>query len=410
MRQRRPANIWSLCSARNRAPDAHTGGPIHIHYIHDGPIPSLAANAVQVTKMCAAFQANGASVTLTVPAGRVATNDEVKAEYQLSSDLVVRRLRNIPMPGSKLIFGGMAVVGRWSSDAIVFTRSVSVSRMSTLFGMPTVLELHGPISMLRDNRPARLRRVASRPSFRLVVVISERLKQDYEATFPELRNRILVAPDGADPVNGHPVDAVPLTGSFRVGYLGHLYPGKGMELIERLAPLRPQMTFHIVGGRPTDLSRWRERTIAIPNIIYHGHVPHAETRRYLASMDVVLAPYQRVVLGSGGGGGAANLADWMSPLKIFEYMAEGKAILSSDLPVLREVLVDRGNALLRGPEDIAGWADGLSTLETDARLRARIGAQGKRDLLERYTWNQRARAIMDAVTGKTSQAGLRRCS
>jgi hypothetical protein len=52
----------------------------------------------------------------------------------------------------------------------------------------------------------------------------------------------------------------------------------------------------------------------------------------------------------------------------------------------------------------------LSTLETDARLRARIGAQGKRDLLERYTWNQRARAIMDAVTGKTSQAGLRRCS
>jgi glycosyltransferase involved in cell wall biosynthesis len=400
-------SIWSLCFARDCAPDARREAHIHIHYIHDGPIPSLAANAVQVAKMCAAFQANGTSVTLTVPAGRVATDDELKAEYRLTSDLTVRRLRSVPMPGSKLIFGALAVVGQWSSDSIVFTRSVSVSRMSTLLGVPTILELHGPISMLRDVMPGRLRRVASRPSFRLVVVISERLKQDYEAGFPELRDRILVAPDGADPVNGHPADAVPLAGSFRVGYLGHLYPGKGMELIEQLAPIRPRMTFHIVGGRPADVSRWRERTRAVPNIVYHGHVPHAETRRYLASMDVVLAPYQRVVVGSGGG---ANLADWMSPLKIFEYMAEGKAILSSDLPVLREVLVDRSNALLRGPEDVAGWADGLSALETDARLRARIGAQGRNDLLERYTWNQRARAILAAVSGDSSQAGLRRCS
>jgi glycosyltransferase involved in cell wall biosynthesis len=358
--------------------------------------------------MCAAFQANGASVTLTVPAGRVPTDDDVTTRYRLSSDLVVRRLPNVPLPGSKLIFAGMAIVGQWSREAIVFTRSVSIGSMATLLGVPTVLELHAPISTLRDVMRERLRRVANRASFRFIVVISERLKEDYEACFPELRDRIMVAPDGADPVNGHPANVVPLTGSFKVGYLGHLYPGKGMELIELLAPLRPQMTFHIVGGRSTELSQWRERTRAIPNIIYHGHVPHAETRRYLASMDVVLAPYQRVVHGSGGG--AMNLADWMSPLKIFEYMAEGKAILSSDLPVLREVLADGRNALLRGPEDVAGWVEGLSTLEADPRLRARIGAQGKHDLLERYTWNQRARTILTAVSGESSQAGLRRCS
>lgn len=358
--------------------------------------------------MCAAFQANGASVTLTVPAGRVATGSEVTAEYRLSSDVSVRRLPNVPMPGSKVIFGGMAVMRQWSSKAIVFTRSVSIAWISTLFGVPTVLELHQPMSALRDVMPERLRRIVNRGSFLLVVVISERLRFEYETTFPELRDRILVAPDGADPVNGVPSNAVLLSGSFRVGYLGHLYPGKGMELIERLAPLRPEMTFHIVGGRPAELSQWRERTRDVQNIVYHGHVPHADTRRYLASMDVVLAPYQRVVRGSGGG--ELNLADWMSPLKIFEYMAEGKAIVSSDLPVLREVLVDGSNALLRGPEDVAGWAEGLSTLAADARLRSRIGAQGKRDLLERYTWNQRARAILTAVSGDSSQAGLRRCS
>ena len=82
--------------------------------------------------MCAAFQANGASVTLTVPAGRAATDEEVTAQYRLSSELVVRRLPNVPMPGSKLIFGGLAVLRQWSSEAIVFTRSVSIGRMSNL--------------------------------------------------------------------------------------------------------------------------------------------------------------------------------------------------------------------------------------------------------------------------------------
>ena len=368
----------------------------------------MAANAVQVTKMCAAFQANGASVTLTVPAARVPAGDALQAQYRLSSELDIRRLPDIPIPGSKLIYGAMAVIGQWSSEAVVFTRSVSIGRMATLFGVPTVLELHEPVSEMRDVMPARLRRLANHPSFLMVVVISDRLRQEYESTFPDLRDRILVAPDGADPVNEVPADVVPLSGSFRVGYLGHLYPGKGMELIEVLAPLRPAMTFHVVGGTASELARWRGRTREIPNIVYHGHVPHAETRRYLAAMDVVLAPYQRVVRGSGGG--SANLADWMSPLKIFEDMAEGKAILSSDLPVLREILVDSHNALLRGPEDVEGWAEGLSRLEMDARLRVRLGVQARRDLVERYTWDQRARAILTAISGDAYKGALRRCS
>jgi glycosyltransferase involved in cell wall biosynthesis len=373
-------------------PDPH----IRIHYIHDGPVPSLAANAVQVTKMCAAFQANGAAVTLTVPSGRAGTRDEIARHYRLSSNVAIRRLPNLHIPGCQLIFGGMAVLGSWSSGTIVFTRSISVGLISTLLGVPTALEMHMPVSTMRPVMADRLRRMITRQSFLMLVVISERLRREFEAMFPELGDRILVAHDGADPVERAVLDPVTLQGTFRVGYIGHLYAGKGMELIEQLAPLRPHMTFHIVGGRDADLEHWRERTAGTPNIVYHGHVPHSETRRYLASMDVVLAPYQRVVRGSGGG--ASNLADWMSPLKMFEYMAEGKAILSSDLPVLREVLFDGRNALLRPPEDVPGWADALSALESDAALRCRLGQQGRQDLLEHYTWDRRARAILTALS------------
>ena len=62
------------------------------------------------------------------------------------------------------------------------------------------------------------------------------------------------------------------------------------------------------------------------------------------------APDIRVVFGVGGG---TNLADWISPLKMFEYMAQGKAIVASDLPMLREVLRNGENALLCDSDDPA---------------------------------------------------------
>jgi glycosyltransferase involved in cell wall biosynthesis len=65
-------------------------------------------------------------------------------------------------------------------------------------------------------------------------------------------------------------------------------------------------------------------------------------------MDVLLAPYLSDVEGHGRG---RNIAEGMSPLKLFEYMAHGKPIVSSDLPVIREVLRDSVNSVLVSPDN-----------------------------------------------------------
>jgi glycosyltransferase involved in cell wall biosynthesis len=85
----------------------------------------------------------------------------------------------------------------------------------------------------------------------------------------------------------------------------------------------------------------------------------------------VLAPYQKAVMIHGNKG---DIATWMSPLKIFEYMSHGKAIVASDLPVLREILADGHNALLVPPDDIERWKGALQRLEQDASVRQTIGA------------------------------------
>ena len=57
-------------------------------------------------------------------------------------------------------------------------------------------------------------------------------------------------------------------------------------------------------------------------------------RLYQAACDILLMPYEKAIAGSSGG----NSVDICSPMKMFEYMAAGRAIISSDLPVIHEML------------------------------------------------------------------------
>lgn len=374
-------------------------------YLHNAPVPSTAANAVQVAKMCAAFQNAGADVTLMSPMTglRDTPFDTIASTYGLKTAFATRRSPRPNIPGRDMLF---ALVGmllhRLSGKFVLYTRSAAVGFAAIRINLPVVLELHVAASSFREKATLRLGNIFRSDKFVQLVVINDRLRVEYEADFPDLSGRILVAHDGAD--QPEPVQPKDLGGGFKVGYVGHLYPGKGMELITEIAPQCPWVRFHVVGGTGDDVGHWKERTKNLPNLTLHGHMPHAETPAYIAAMDVVIAPYLRDVRGTGGK--TPNLADGMSPLKIFEYMSHGKAIVASDLPALREVLADDVNALLRAPEDLEGWVAALTALHADAELRARLGDRARQDFQAKYTWDQRARLILDAIQINMRQAGL----
>jgi glycosyltransferase involved in cell wall biosynthesis len=91
-----------------------------------------------------------------------------------------------------------------------------------------------------------------------------------------------------------------------------------------------------------------------------------------------------------------NIAGYTSPLKLFEYMAHGKAIVASDLPVIREVL-NRDIAMLVEPEDIKGWVNAIQALRNKA-LRAEISLKAFKYFNENFSWEQRARTIIDLLS------------
>ncbi len=135
-----------------------------------------------------------------------------------------------------------------------------------------------------------------------------------------------------------------------------------------MAECLPEVTFLLVGGDPEDVGRLQAQAKGLKNVILTGFIPNVDLPLYQAACDVLLMPYQRQVAASSGG----DIARYLSPMKLFEYLACGRAILCSDLPVLHEVL-NPENAVLLPPDDTQAWVKSSGKLAGRARTKKETG-------------------------------------
>ena len=366
-----------------------------ITYISNSTIPSRTANSIHVMKMCQAFAQNGHEVTLIAPdkqMNRELGVEDVFSFYNVEECFKINRIPRLPINVKGLLYGVCA--GKKAKSLrpdLVYGRDIFGCFFAVLLRLPVMLERHGPIEDKFSERV--FLKLISSQTFEKLVVITHALRKNYIEQYPSLSEKIIVAPDGADPVPDciEPVILPDGNKRLQVGYVGHLYPGRGIEIIEQLAERCSWADFHVVGGTVQDINACKQRTTSLNNLHLHGFKQPSEAERYRLGCDVLLAPYQRKVSVSGGGG---NTVKWMSPLKVFEYMAAGKAIMCSDIPVLREVLKDRHNALLCSPEDIESWEKALILLCKNEKMRSQLAETAKRDFIYKYTWRSRAQNIL----------------
>ncbi len=364
-----------------------------IFYIADAVIPSRTANGVHIMKMCQAFASNGHEITLLLP-NRVDDDLKIKDIYDFYSVKKCFKIIRIPYPkiiGGVFIFSLLSILKSIRERTnLVYTRFLYASFLGLFFSLPTILEVHSSEFITKIDKVAFS--WIAKNKLGKIVVISQALKNILANKYKVSRNKILVAPDGADPVNNiKPRKLKKKSGQLMIGYVGHLYKGRGIDIIAELAKLCPWAEFHIIGGLPQDVDYWKKELLKLQNIILYGHVPHKEVYEFMLSFDALIAPYQEKVSVYGGIG---DTAKWMSPLKIFEYMATGKTILASDLPVLREILKNNQNSLLAFPRDIEKWKLNLERIKNNGNLRNKLGKKAKEDFKNNYTWKSRAKKVL----------------
>jgi glycosyltransferase involved in cell wall biosynthesis len=348
-------------------------------------IPSDTANGIQVMKVCQAFAQIGHAVTLLVP-GHPSSID-LSQHYGLTSSFPIEWL---PTRNRRLFPWKAVRQARRLGADLIYAWPLQSAAFGLLAGIPTMLELHD----LPSGRfgPFWMRLFLLFPGRKRLLPISKALQR--VLVLPP--DQTVVAPDGVDleryaslpdPASSRRMLGLPTATS--VLCTGHLYTGRGADLFLRLAEEFQEASFVWVGGRPADVETWKERAAGLANVTFTGFVPNERIPLYQSAADVLLMPYQRTVATSSGG----NTADICSPMKMFEYMAAGRAILTSDLPVLREVL-DETMAVFCPPDDVGAWESALDGLLADPQKRKALG-QRARDAVEQYAWVRRARRLLE---------------
>lgn len=361
-------------------------------------LPSETANSVQVMKVCQALTQLGYDACLFVPSGQPTDFEQLKSHYGLENEFEIRWLKATPAL-RKLDFAWNAVArAKRERFDLVYTRLVWVAVFALRQGLPVILEMHEiPAGQFG---PRLYRHYLKMRGKKLTVFITHALRELIEANLAvkHIPVQSCIAPDGVDlerfeklPPAVEARKALGWSESFTAVYSGGFYPGRGVENLYELAKAFPQVQFVWIGGKPAQLQDWQQKLDGdnVRNVILSGYIANRQLPLYQAAADVLLMPYQRRVAGNSGG----DIAQVTSPMKLFEYLASGRAILASDLPVLHEVL-NESNAVFYPPEDRVQMRQQFSRLLHNEPFRNKIALQAKMDA-QQYSWKRRMQAILD---------------
>jgi glycosyltransferase involved in cell wall biosynthesis len=164
----------------------------------------------------------------------------------------------------------------------------------------------------------------------------------------------------------------------RVGYVGNLNRKVDLPLIARLAEKRPNWQWILVGreGNFDELTaNALERCRALPNVHLLGHKDHRDLPAYVQSLDVTLMAYR------------LDDSLWthaIYPLKLHEYLASGRPVVSADVPSVRDYA--GVIAIARSDEE---WEQStLAAIQSNGE-----GARHRQEIARRNSWSVRATVL-----------------
>ncbi len=379
-----------------------------IALITNSRIPSLTANSIQAMKVSQALMQLGHDIKMFAPKETDAMNREsLLTHYGLRLTPDLELLPSISgLKRLDFIVHAQRAAKKFGAE-LIYTWLPQSAALGAWMGSPVVLEMHA------DNSGKLgvwwMKQLWKQKTPKVMTVTTSALRKALERStnFEFKDDALLLAPNGVEleKYTGMPSPAearrqLNLKEGLTVGFTGHIYPGRGADLLFELARQMPMVNFLWVGGTPELVDFWRGKLseAGITNVTMTGFVKHESIPLYQAAADVLLMPYSRSIEASSG----QDIAEVINPMKMFEYMAAGRGIVSADLPSIREVLNESNAVFCVAVEEgnrewgIGRWRAAIESLLADEQRRLTLGTQARKDV-EQLTWVKREERVMEML-------------
>jgi glycosyltransferase involved in cell wall biosynthesis len=293
----------------------------------------------------------------------------------------------------------------------------ALAELARRVSLPIVLRAPGPFAYQADRvfgrHISRRDRQNEQYLYRratAVCVISEHMKA---LTIRELgtpAEKLVVVPNGVDFAGFGPRPAerqavrqkLGLNGRFVAGYVGGFWAGNDLDTLlcawQRVEAACPDSTLLLLGegpGRPAAQSL--SQRLGLRRCLWLDRVPHDAVPHYLAALDVGIGPY------------VASALEFVSPLKVMEYMAMGLPVVAADGGQITELVEHGATGYLYPPGDAARLAAELVRLAEDRAMAVAFGHNARQRILHWPTWPDMAGRLMAvcraAAKGKSLETG-----
>lgn len=228
-----------------------------------------------------------------------------------------------------------------------------------------------------------------------IAVVSGVLRDYYQHAYPVTREKIVVTPNAVNPdhlqFNEAKADVekriLELEGKLVIGFVGSIFRYHGVEMLVDVLPavVSEFSSAHLLivgdGENLSDLKTSAALKGMSEKVTFTGSVPPNEVFHWINAMDITVLP---------------STGDYMSPIKLFEYGALGKAIIAPDTAPVREVMTDGKDGLLIQQNE-SSLKQALLRLIKDENLRKEMGSSFQKKVLAEHTWEKMAEKILKGV-------------
>ncbi len=394
-----------------------------IVYIVNARIPTEKAHGYQICKMCEEFANTGIKVKLLVPIRENPIKKSAFSFYGLERNFEIKYIKSFDFIEYKPKIGRICfylqslwffiklIFKKFDKQAVIYTRAPEIAWLFKLRKFKVCYECHDWFSEKRKKIFLFFLRKCN-----FIITTNNYIKQEFiKNNFNN--KKVLVAPNGIDlkvfDLKISKTDAVKklnirkdikekllnnkvlvYTGSFKTKR-----KEKGIkEILKALKILKQKNIYFLaIGGEDRDI-RYYKKIARDLNVIKKTYFFARKDQKKLAlfqkGADILLMPFPL----------KAHYEYFMTPIKMFEYMASKRPIIASDLPSIREILHEnkpdlKTNAILVRPGNAKSLAKAIDFALKNPDFCAKISKQAYKDV-QKYTWEKRAGKILELIIKK----------